>query len=176
MISASIIDQGTIDTTLPSTSDPMHQVAALALFYRQQFAALRTAGFQFKRPEVSDLSSYNTSVNSWLDDANDRFDDWLQGEVAEVIGNIPDAITVGEAMVTGGAGAVVAVLLEKIIQSQFNVEDSRMQYEGAQDIAALVDKLDEVVSAIETVMGTLNINIINDEETEAYVSYTDQTQ
>ena len=175
MITASIIDQGTINTTLPDTDDPMYQVAALALFYRQQFAALRTAGFEFKRPEVSDLSSYNTNINSWLDDANDRFDDWLQGEVAEAIGNIPDAITVGEAMVTGGAGAVAAILVEKLIQHQFHVEDSRAQYEGAQDVSEIVDKLDEVIDAMGGVLGTININLINDSIEEAYVSYTDQT-
>jgi hypothetical protein len=164
MITADIIDQGTIDTTLPSTSDPMYQVSALALFYRQQFAALKTAGFQFKRPEISDLSSYNTSINSWLDDANDRFDDWLQGNVASAIGNIPDAITVGEAMVTGGAGAVVAVLVEKLIQHQFHVEDSHAEYEGAQDLSVLTDKLDEVVTAIHTIMNEYTINIHSTKE------------
>ena len=33
MISASIVDQGTIDTTLPATSDPAYQSAALCLVF-----------------------------------------------------------------------------------------------------------------------------------------------
>ena len=164
MITVDIVDQGTIDTTLPPTSDPLYQIASLALFYKQQFAALRAAGLQFKRPEVSDLSTLNTDMNSWLDDANARFDAWLQGAVGEVISNVPDVLAVGEAMLTGGASAVGAIVLEKTLNHMFHVEDSRAQYEGAQDMAAIEDKLEEIRAQIEATLNEFNINIYSDQE------------
>ena len=167
MISASIIDQGTIDTTLPATSDPMYQVASLALFYKQQFAALRTAGFQFARPETSDFTAYNTAADDWLDDANARFDAWLQGAVGEVIGNVPDVLSIGAAFVSGGATEVGAILLSKILNHMFHVEDSRAQYEGARenvDTEAIVDKLEEVREQIEATLNEFNINLYRDAE------------
>ena len=166
MITAEIVDQGTIDTSLPPTTDPLYQVAALSLFYRQMFAALRTAGFSFKRPQTSDLTTFNTNMNDWLDDANARFDAWLQGAVGEVISNVPDVLLVGEALVTGGASAVGSIVLEKMLNHMFHVEDSRAQYEGAHenvDTAALEAKLEEIRLQMEEILTQFNINIFADE-------------
>jgi len=168
MLEALIIDQGTIVTTLPATSDPMYQVAALALFYRQQFAALRTAGFQFASPEISDFTAYNTAADDWLDDANDRFDAWLQGQIATAIGNVPDVLQIGAAFVSGGATEVGAILLTKILNHMFHVADSRAQHEGPQDTAAIVAKLEEVRAQIEATLDEFNINIFQEEHEQSW--------
>ena len=126
--------------------------------------ALQAQNFEFTAVETSDFATFNTDMNSWLDDANARFDAWLQGAVGEAIGNVPDAIAIGSAFVSGGATEVGAIILEKILNHMFHVEDSRAQYEGSQDLTEIADKLEEVVTAIHTIMNEYTINLHTDVE------------
>ena len=127
--------------------------------------ALQAQNFEFTAVETSDFATFNTDMNSWLDDANARFDAWLQGAIGEAIGNVPDAIAIGSAFVSGGATEVGAIILEKMLNHMFHVEDSRAQYEGAHenvDTDAIVNKLEEVRAQIEATLNEFNINLYND--------------
>jgi predicted TIM-barrel enzyme len=172
MISASIIDQGTINTTLPATSDPMYQVASLALFYKQQFAALRTAGFQFARPEVTDFTTFKNGLSTYLSDAYDRETEIIQDGVATTVATLPDILAIGSAFVSGGATEAGACILNIILGKLLGGDSgAHGDYENAQaspDMSEIVTKLEEITAAIELILTEFNINVFQDEESQTY--------
>jgi len=167
MISASIIDQGTIDTTLPDTTDPMYQVASLALFYKQQFAALRTAGFQFAKPEVSDFTSFKANLSTYLSDAYDRETEIIQDGVATTVANLPDVLSIGAAFVSGGATEAAACILNIILGKLLGGDSgAHGDYENAQastDMTEVVSALEDIKNQIEATLNEFNINVYSDE-------------
>ncbi len=143
---------GALDT-LPVDSDPMYQPAVLALMIRKNLEALDTQGFNFKLAETTDLTSFNNDMTTYLANANTRFDEWLQGQVATVAANLPDVLAVGEAMLSGGGSAVGALVLNRVLGMAFHREDSRAQHEGAHtnvDSAAIVTALENIETILTT--------------------------
>ena len=106
-----------------SAANPSENQERLAYDLLTILQGLRTQNFAFSAPETTDFATFNSDMNTWLSDANDRFDDWLQGNIASAIGNVPDAITIGAAFVSGGAPAVGAIILEKVLNHMFHVAD-----------------------------------------------------
>jgi len=170
MISASIIDQGTIDTTLPATSDPSYQSAALCLTIRQQLAALRTAGFEFQKAQIADVTTYRTSLNDWLEDAQQREDEIIQNGVTEVVANLPDVLAIGSALLSGGADAVVGVVLNMVLERLFGGAQAALGSHGEADISMteVVDKLEEIREQMEAILTEFNINLYNDPEGQSW--------
>lgn len=164
----------------PGSAPGAFSVSPTAENYWEEYAAycycvsmwnLSAAGITMTQSEVSDFTAYNTLADTWLDDANDRFDAWLQGAVGEAIGNVPDVLQIGAAFVSGGASEVGVIILSKILNHMFHVEDSRAQYEGAHeniDMDAIVAKLEEVRAEIETTLSEFNINIFLDEYQQSW--------
>ena len=175
MITADIIDQGAIDTTLPPTSDPLYQLAALSLFYRQQWAALRTAGFNFARPEVSDFSTFNNELSTYLDNAHDRETEIIQTGASAISANLPDILSIGAAFASGGASAAAACVVNTALGKLLGGDSGAIgDYEVSQaspDMTEVVDKLEELRQAVNQVLSTFNINLLSDQY-EAYFSAT----
>lgn len=168
MISASIIDQGTIDTTLPSTSDPMYQIASLALFYKQQFASLRAAGFQFAKPEVSDFTSFKNSLSTYLSDAYDRETEIIQNGVATTVATLPDVLSIGAAFVSGGAteasACILNIILGKLLGGDSGAHGDYEQAQANPDMSEIVTALEEIKGQIEATLNEFNINLYSDAE------------
>lgn len=172
MITADIIDQGTINTTLPSPGDPTYQVESLALFYRQQWAALRTAGFNFARPQTSDFSTFQTGLETYLEDAYDRETEIINDGVATTVAALPDILAIGSAFVSGGASAVGAILLEiilgKLIGGDSGARAGYRAGEVSPDMTEVVDALEEIRDMIETILTEFNINLYSGEYEQSW--------
>ena len=172
MITAQIIDQGTIDTTLPSTSDPLYQLAALSLFYRQQFAALRTAGFQYARPEVSDFTSFKSDLSTYLSNAYDRETEIIQDGIATTTANLPDVLSIGAAFVSGGAteaaACILNILLGKLLGGDSGAEGQYKIGEASPDMTDVVTALEEIRDNIETILNEFNINLYSNEYEQSW--------
>jgi hypothetical protein len=172
MITANIIDQGTIDTTLPATSDPMYQVASLALFYKQQFAALRTAGFTFARPETTDFTTFKNGLATYLSNAYDRETEIIQDGVATTVATLPDVLSIGAAFTSGGASAAAAcilnIVLGKLIGGDSGAQGDYEKAQASPDMSEVVTALEEIRDNIELILTEFNINVFRDEESQTY--------
>lgn len=172
MKTADIQILSSLSDTLPDPSDSNYQAAALCLMLRKTLEELDTQGFSFNAIETTDLSTFNTSMSDFLSNANDRFDDWLQGEVSTVVANLPDVLSIGAAYVSGGASEVGGLILQRVLGMLFHTEDSRAQYEGAHkdlDLDDLIAKLEEIREQIEHILTEFSINTYNDPEGQSWV-------
>jgi len=171
MKSADIQILSSLSDTLPDSSDSNYQAAALCLMLRKTLEELDTQGFNFNAVEVSDFSTFNTSMDTFLANANTRFDEWLQGQVASVSANLPDVLAIGAAYVSGGASEVGGLILQRVLGMLFHQEDSRAEHEGAHaniDTTALEEKLDEVRDAILQALNEFHINIYDDPNMQSW--------
>lgn len=170
MLSATIIDQGTINTTLPDPGDPTYQSEALCLFLRQQFAALRTASFQFEKAQVSDITSFQTSLSTWLANQQAREDEILADGVATTVATLPDILAIGAAYMSGGATAAIGCIVNMVMKKMFGGDQgatgsyNQAQASGSVDFDEIIAKLEEIRGQIEQVFTDYNVNIINSRE------------
>lgn len=167
---------GTIDTTLPATSDPGYQQAALSLYIRQVCDDLATAGFSFQAAETTDFTTYVSDFNNGMDDFGDRLDEILSTGVSTVVANLPDVAPIIGALLAGGGGAVIPILLNGVADTLLRHMNSRTTSAGGEfvggdvDTTALETKLDEIEAAILQVLNEININVFRDEDTQTYSS------
>lgn len=166
MLETSIVDQGTINTTLPDPGDPTYQTESLCLFLKQQFAALRTEGFKFQKAQIADLSSWETDLEDWLSDAQDREDQILQQGYSSIVATLPDVLAIGSAYMSGGADAVLGCLVNIILERTFGgsqaATGSYNQAANTPNFNDLIDKLEEIRVQIDTILTEFNINLYED--------------
>lgn len=184
---------GTLNETLPDTSDSMYQSAALALTLHKIIKNLSDEGFTFRAPEVSDFTTYRASLSDYLDAAYERETEIIQQGFSNVIANLPDVLTIGAAFASGGASAAGACILE-IILGKLLGGDSGAQGEYASksiDMSEVVSALEaidmrlanlessgkpiaeigeEVKEAIYSVLTEFNIHIVKSDDEEATFS------
>lgn len=167
-LSASFPTIGTLDTTLPSTSDPAYQLASLALDVHKIIKNLSDEGFVFRQAEASDFTAWEGSVTDALDDYIERYEDILQSGFSEVVANLPDVISIMGAIVSGGGEGVISILLQGILDVILRHKDTRSDYYNGDtaevDTAALVAKLDDLIDAIYSILTTFNINLYAESE------------
>lgn len=121
---ANIAASTTIDTTLPPTSDPMYQSAALALELRQTLKNLNDNGFVLQQAEASDyvsidnqLDSYLTAMSSWIDSLPAAPAEG--GSRAIPTGptpSVPDIVGPLSTLALAGVGGVPAILMRIAIE------------------------------------------------------------
>ena len=193
MIDITLPDQGTIDTTLPDTSDPMYQPAALCLFLRQTFALMRTAGLNIQKAQVSDLTSYQSSLGTWLAQQQAREDEILVEGASEIAANLPDVLAIGAAYMSGGAtaalGCIQSIVMKRLFGGDTSAEASYNQTQAAgvdtSGIEALMEEfndmfdkfalIEEQYSRLEAFFNNLTINLKSEEWEQSY-TFTDETQ
>lgn len=193
MIDITLPDQGTINTTLPDPSDPMYQPASLCLFLKQTFASMRSAGLHVQKAQIADLTSYQSSLGTWLTNAQAREDEILTEGASEVVANLPDVLAIGAAYMSGGATAAIGCIQSIVLKRLFGGDQAALagyQQAGASeiDLSEIVEKLDEFnvmfdkfalieeqYSRLEAFFNNLTINL-NSEEWEQSFAFTSDTQ
>ena len=176
---------GGLSDDLPASTDPAYQNAALCLMLRKQLENLEANGFSFNAVETTDFTTFNTDMNTFLANANQRFDEWLQGQVATVAANLPDVLSIGAAYVSGGATEVGGLILQRVLGHLFHQTDSYAEHEGVRTdidteelenkITEVVNKLEEVRVQIATILTEFNINIVkSDEEATFSVGFPEE--
>lgn len=183
---------GTLDRTLPATSEPLYQVANLALTIHDIIKALSDNSFQFKQAIDSDFTTFGTDTQNALDNYIDRYEDFLQTGASAVAANLPDVLPIIGALLSGGSEPVIAILLQGVLDTLLRHKDVRTnEYDGDKaevDLSSVVtaiqevrDKLDdngtniterleEVRQQVDSIMTELTINLHDDYE-GGYVSF-----
>ena len=171
---------GTLDETLPATSDSQYQQAALSLTIHKIVKNLSDEGFEFTKPEATDFTAFNTEVNTFITDMNTRFDEILAQGFSEVVANLPDVLNIMAAISSGGLSEVPAILLNAILGQMFHWRDSSIEAAEGEplaelDVSGIVTQLEAIEArlalmetAIQEILTDFNINVFRDEETQTY--------
>lgn len=144
---------GTLDETLPATSEPIYQLAALSLTVHKIIKNLSDNNFQFKQAIESDFTTFGTDTQGAIDDHITRYEEFLQGAAASVVADLPDVLPIIGALLSGGSEPVMAILLQGVLDTLLRHKDRRTEEYGGDK--AEVD-MSSVVTAIEEVRDKLD--------------------
>lgn len=155
MLTADFPTIGVLDATLPATSDPLYQIASLSLTVHRIIKNLSDEGFQFKAVETTDINTYVTDMQTGVDNYINKYEDILQTGTSAVIANIPDVATILTALVSGGSDAILATLLQGVLdvvcrKFEERIDSANGEFDGGDlgNIETLLgeirDKLDEI--------------------------------
>lgn len=155
---------GTLDTTLPDTSDPMYQPASLCLDIHKILKAAADQGMSISQAVASDFSTYETNIQSAIGDFMTRCTELLTTGSSSTSASLPSIVPLATAILAGGSNVVVPLLINTLVDvvlKQFNVRADVANGEpgGTVDFTDVVDKLDEVRAQIETTLTEFTINI-----------------
>ena len=176
MIEVAIVDPGfgaAINTTLPDTDDPNYQQACLSLFFRQQFDALRNDDVEFQFAESTDFSTFNTDLLDGVDDFEERLDEILANGVSSVVAVLPDVTPIIAALLAGGGGAVIPILLKGVMDVMLRHMNSRTtaaqgDFSEGVDSAGIITALEEIKDQMDAVLTEFNINLHDDMEQSSW--------
>ena len=148
---------GTLDTTLPLTTDPAYQSASLSLTLHQTIKNLSDNGFVFQQAETSDFTTFGGEAQSAIDNYIDRYEDILQSGFSSVVATLPDVLPIMGALLSGGAEPVLAILLQGVLDTLLRHKDTRTDHYDSDnvDTSALVTELQALKAEIQTLHGRL---------------------
>lgn len=161
-----------LSDTLPASTDPNYQCAALCLMLRKTLEELDTQAFTFNAVESTDFSSFKTSLTNWLDDAYDRETEIIQDGVSEITANLPDILAIGAAYVSGGAseaiGCLINIALGRLLGGDSGAIAAYEAKENSVDLTDMIAKLEEIREQIEHILTEFSINTYNDPEGQSW--------
>ena len=168
MLEASFPTIGTLDETLPATSDPQYQSAALCLSLHKIIKAISDEGFTITKPEASDFSSYSNNVKDYIDKMAQREDEILRNGFSTVVATLPDVLSIMAAISSGGLAEVPSILLNALMSQAFRSRDTLLDVEGGDTDQDLIEALNEIRDKIDLVLTEFNINVIGSIEDQAW--------
>ncbi len=148
---------GTLDRTLPDTSDPEFQTASLSLTLHDIIKDLSDQGFVFTQAQTSDFTTFGTDTQDAIDDYMTRADELLRTGTSAVVAALPAVLPIIAALLSGGATPVISILLQGVLDTIARHFDIRADVaEGDPD--------NKDVSEIVTQLVALNLKLQTAEE------------
>lgn len=137
---------GTLDETLPVTTDPLYQSAALSLTIHKIFKELGDQGMSIIQVDSTDMASIESDLRGF----GDTFDTWLStAAVASTAGEpipnnpaLPSLTAALPALLAGGWAALVPVLINLAIDLVVRYIERKLDPNTSLDegLAALINE------------------------------------
>lgn len=172
-LTAALPTIGTLDTTLPETTDPQYQSASLALDLHRVLKNMSDAGMTINQAVSTDFTTFASGVTNGLDDYIERYEDILADGVSQVVGVIPDVWPIITALLSGGSEPVLAILLQGVLDVLCRQFDVRITDKGGEieagsiDTAGIEDRLEAIEEAIHTILTNFGINLYSAGDAQA---------
>jgi hypothetical protein len=176
-LTAALPTIGTLDTTLPDTSDPQYQSASLALDLHKLLKNMSDAGMVISQAVSTDFTTFAGDVTDGMDDYIERYEEILANGFSSIVANIPDVLPIITTLLSGGSEPVLAILLKGVLdvllrQFDARITDNEGEIEaGTADMSgveaqleALEDKLEEMRVQIATILTEFNITVVQTRE------------
>lgn len=164
---------GTLDTTLPETTDPQYQSASLALDLHKVLKNMSDAGMTINQAVSTDFTAFANGVTDGMDDYIERYEEILANGVSEVVGVLPDVLPIITALLSGGSEPVLAILLQGVLDLMARKFDTRITEKGGEieagtaDMTGVVEQLEAIETKLEEqrvqiagILTEFNINIV----------------
>ena len=164
---------GTLDTTLPETTDPQHLSASLALDLHKVLKNMSDAGMTINQAVSTDFTAFANGVTDGMDDYIERYEEILANGVSEVVGVLPDVLPIITALLSGGSEPVLAILLQGVLDLMARKFDTRITEKGGEieagtaDMTGVVEQLEAIETKLEEqrvqiagILTEFNINIV----------------
>ncbi len=152
---------GTLPLDLPDVEDPLYQSASLSLTLHQIIKDMSDEGFVLTQAQSSDFTSFGNDSDDAVDDYIERYDELLRTGTSEIVAALPDVVPIIGALLAGGSGAVVPILLKGVLDTIVRHTDTRTDVAdgepSTQDFSAIISELEALNEKLETT-ATVNIS------------------
>ena len=173
MITVTLPTIGTLETGLPDTTHELYQSAALSYELLRILKAMSDAGMTIRQAESSDFTSFNADTLTGIDDFEERLDEILASGVSSVSAALPDVTSIIAALLSGGSGAVIPILLKGVLDTILRHMNSRTtaaqgDFSEGVDSAGIITALEEIKDQMDAVLTEFNINLHDDMEQSSW--------